>query len=166
MIARRSSDEILAERARLLAMPRDAHEESVPADLLDLLVFTIDGERLAFPLGVVSAILRAPVVTPLPRAVAPVFGVTVSRGRALTVLSLYAGRAAGPAARQLIVIGDGHRVTVGVLADDVDETRSVSRTSLAPAPSGARRGMSLGVTSDAVLVLDTSALLAQVTADA
>ncbi|MDB4916455.1 MAG: CheW protein [Gemmatimonadetes bacterium] len=159
MKAHQSPHEILAERARVLAMPRATGEEPWSADMLDILTFVVGGERLALPMSAVSAIIRAPVVTPLPHAVAPVYGVTVSRGRALTVLSLGASTLADGAERRLIVIGDGGRVTLGLLVDAVDETRTVARSALSPAAAGPRGALALGITADAVLVLDTDVLL-------
>ena len=150
---------LLAERARLLAMPREVHDDAVAADLMDVLVFFIGDERLAMPLASIVAIIRAAVVTPLPRAVAPVYGVTAWRGRPLTVLSVGAKASAQDAQSRLIVLGDGRRAVVGLLADAVDETRVVARSTLSPAHAGARREMAMGVTDDAVLVLDAEAML-------
>ncbi|MEO5818375.1 MAG: chemotaxis protein CheW [Gemmatimonadaceae bacterium] len=152
-------DTILANRARQLAKPRLVEDAAVAADMLDVLVFLIGDERLAMPLGSIVAIIRAAVVTPLPRAVAPVYGVTAWRGRPLTVLSVGAKAASHDADTRLIVLGDGRRAVVGLLADSVDETRLVARSQLSPVLAGARSGMSMGVTSDGVLVLDAEAML-------
>ncbi len=148
---------ILDARARILARPREHADESAAADLLDVLVFAIRDERLAMPLASIVAIIHAGVVTPLPRAVAPVFGVTAWRGRPLTVLTL--GAASSDAQRRLIVLGDARRAAIGLLADSVEETRAVRRSALTPAPSGARRAMMMGMTDDAVLVLDANGLM-------
>lgn len=150
---------ILAERAGRLAMPRDRGAVAAVADTLDVLVFLIGDERLAMPLASIVAIIRATAVTPLPRAVPPVYGVTAWRGRPLTVLSVGSLAAAGDSQRRLIVLGDQRRAAVGLLADAVDETRVVARSALSPATSGARRAMAMGMTEDAVLVLDPTALL-------
>jgi chemotaxis signal transduction protein len=150
---------VLAERARLLAMPREVHDAALAADLMDVLMFSIGDERLAMPLASIVAIIRAAVVTPLPRAVAPVYGVTAWRGRPLTVLSVGAKASAQDAEGRLIVLGDGRRAVVGLLADAIDETRVVARSKLSRAHAGARREMAMGVTDDAVLVLDAEAML-------
>ena len=102
-----SPAEVLAGRARALAIPRVQHDDAAEADRLDVLVFFIGEERLAMPLASIVAIIRAAVVTPLPRAVAPVYGVTAWRGRPLTVLSVGAVAAAGAAETRLIVLGEG-----------------------------------------------------------
>lgn len=150
---------LLAERARALAAPRAEHDDAAAADMMDILVFFIGEERLAMPLASIVAIIRAAVVTPLPRAVAPVYGVTAWRGRALTVLSVGANTSSADAERRLIVLGDERRATAGLLVDAVDETRVVARSSLTAAPAGARSPMAMGLTDDAVLVLDAETLL-------
>jgi len=154
-----SDNELLARRARELAKPRAVVDAAAAADEMDVLVFLIGDERLAMPLGSIVAIIRAAVVTPLPRAVAPVYGVTAWRGRPLTVLSVGAKAASHDADTRLIVLGDGRRAVVGLLADSVDETRVVARSKLTPTVSGARRSMAMGMTDDAVLVLDAEAML-------
>jgi chemotaxis signal transduction protein len=154
-----ADNELLARRARELAKPRQVVDAAEAADEMDVLVFLIGDERLAMPLGSIVAIIRAAVVTPLPRAVAPVYGVTAWRGRPLTVLSVGAKAASHDADTRLIVLGDGRRAVVGLLADSVDETRVVARSKLTPTVSGARRAMAMGMTDDAVLVLDAEAML-------
>lgn len=154
-----SKQALLAERARALAMPRAAHDTAAAADMMDVLVFFIGDERLAMPLASIVAIIRAAVVSPLPHAIAPVYGVTAWRGRPLTVLSVGAKGSSPDAERRLVVLGDGRRAAVGLLVDSVDETRVVARSALSPAHAGARREMAMGVTNDAVLVLDADAML-------
>lgn len=153
------NDTLLASRARELAKPRKVHDPAAAADMMDVLVFAIGDELLAMPLGSIVAIIRAAVVTPLPSAVAPVYGVTAWRGRPLTVLSVGAKAASHDADTRLIVLGDGRRAVVGLLADSVDETRVVARSELSPALVGARRSMAMGMTDDGILVLDAEAML-------
>ena len=150
---------VLDKRARALATPRAIHDDAAAADMMDVLVFTIGDERLAMPLASIVGIIRAAVVTPLPRAVAPVYGVTAWRGRPLTVLTVGAKATPDEALSRLIVLGDGRRAVVGLLADAVDETRVVARSTLSPAQAGARGAITMGMTDDAVLVLDADAML-------
>ena len=155
-----SRQRVLERRARALAKPLAVHDAAMAEDEMDILVFLVNDERLGIPLGSIVAIIRRSGVTPLPRAVAPVYGVTAWRGRPLTVLSV--GRdVASTADRQnrLIVFGDGRRAVVGLLADAVDDTLVVRRSLLSPARSGARGLFAMGVTEDAVLVLDADAML-------
>lgn len=153
-----SQHAILAERARILALPRDRSASTIDADLHGVLVFFVGEEQLAIALSSIVAIIRAGVVTPLPRAVAPVFGVTAWRGRPLTVLSLES-TSITTGVRQLIVLGDERRAAVGLLADAVEETRLVAQSTLSPAPAGRRASLAVGMTDDALLVLDATALI-------
>jgi len=150
---------LLQARARALAMPRADFDDAAVADRLDVLVFLIGDDRLAMPLASIVAIIRAAIVTPLPRAVAPVFGVTAWRGRPLTVLSMGATGSATDPQRRLLVLGDGRRAVAALLVTSVDETRIVQRAALSPAPAGPRARLAMGMTDDAVLLLDTVALL-------
>ena len=148
---------LLDARAAALARPLAHRDHTASADELDLLVFLVGDERLGIPLDSIVAIVRASAVTPLPRAVAPVYGVTAWRGRPLTVLSV-GGRLTEAVDRRLIVLGDGRRAVIGLLADSVDDTRLISRSALSPARGGARGLLAMGVTDDAVLVLDAEVL--------
>ena len=154
-----SNDALLAHRARELAKPRQVVDVEAAADQMEVLVFYIGDERLAMPLMSIVSIIRAAVVTPLPRAVAPVYGVTAWRGRPLTVLSVGARSKSTDEDARLIVLGDGRRAVVGLLVDSVDETVGVARSKLSPALAGTRRAMSMGVTGDGILVLDAEAML-------
>ena len=151
--------DLLAARARVLARPLEEHDEAALADQFEVLVFRVGDERLGMPLGPIVAIVRASVVTPLPRAVAPVHGVTAWRGRPLTVLWLGGGRTIAEPGNRLIVLGDGRRAVLGLLVDGIDDTVVVKRSTLAPAAGGARGALALGITDDALLVLDPDAML-------
>jgi chemotaxis signal transduction protein len=151
--------EVLARRARALAAPRVADDDTAAADRMEILVFLIGDERLAMSLSSIIAITHVGIVAPLPRAVLPVYGVTAWRGRPLTVLSLGTKQALDGAERRLIVLGDDRRARVGMLVDSIDDTRLVARSALSQANVGARRAMTLGVTDDAILVLDAEAML-------
>ena len=150
---------LLEHRARALAAPRATPDEAALADQMEILLFAIAGERLAIPLSAMVAIAPVTSITPLPRSVAPVYGVTAWRGRALTVLALGPVQAIDAADRRLIVLGDGRRAAAGLLVGGVDETRTVSRAARGTPAAGPRRAMALGVTDDAVLVLDADAML-------
>ncbi len=149
---------ILSERARLLAIPLLEDDQSTAGDNLDILIFTIEDERLGLQLSSIVAIVAAAgAVTPLPLGVAPVYGVTAWRGRPLTVLALGAMRSTGHA--NLIVLGNDQRAVVGLLVDAVEETRPAARSGLSAAHAGPRRELAIGMTDDGVLVLDAEKLL-------
>ena len=151
--------EILRRRARALARATVVISEDAVVDQLHLLVVSVDGERMAIPVDRIAAISRASVPAPLPRAVAPVYGVAVWRGRPLTVLSIGEGEpVVGPDSR-FVVLGDSRRADVAVLVDEVDDVRVVARASLTATSSSTRRVAILGITADAVLVVDAASLV-------
>ena len=151
--------EILRRRARALARATVVISEDAVVDQLHLLVVSVDGERMAIPVDRIAAISRASVPAPLPRAVAPVYGVAVWRGRPLTVLSIGGGEpVVGPDSR-FVVLGDSRRADVAVLVDEVDDVRVVARASLTATSPSTRRVAILGITADAVLVVDAASLV-------
>ena len=150
---------VLEARARRLAKPLDATDENAAEDELDILIFLIGDEQLAIPVSSIVAIVRAGVITPLPRATPPVFGVTAWRGRPLTVMTLNGDRGAGDAGGRLIVLGDGRRAMVALRSDSADDTRVVRKSSLSPSAGGTRSAYAIGATTDGVLVLDPELLI-------
>ena len=151
--------EILRRRAQALARATVVISEDAVVDQLHLLVVSVDGERMAIPVDRIAAISRASVPAPLPRAVAPVYGVAVWRGRPLTVLSIGEGEpVVGPDSR-FVVLGDSRRADVAVLVDEVDDVRVVARASLTATSPSTRRVAILGITADAVLVVDAASLV-------
>ncbi len=91
-----------------------------------LVVFRLDGQRYALPLGAVERIVRAVELTPLPNAPAIVLGVIDMAGRILPVLNLrrrfgLPEREVGPADQFLIARTE--RRTVALV---VDETQGVT----------------------------------------
>lgn len=149
---------ILERRARALARPVAADEEA-DFEALALLLIQVDGERLAIPLDSIVAIARPGSITPLPRAVAPVYGVTAWRGRPLTVLSLGSDRPAIDHESRLVVLGTGARAMLAIVVDAVDDVTRVPAASLTPAQAGPRRAYALGVMADGLLVVSGDALL-------
>jgi chemotaxis signal transduction protein len=150
---------VLEARARRLAKPLDAVDEGAAEDQLDILVFLVGEEQLAIPVSSIVAIVRAGVITPLPRATPPVYGVTAWRGRPLTVLTLNGDRGANDADGRLIVLGDGRRALVALRSDTADDTRLVQKSLLTPSAGGPRSAYALGATPDGVLVLDPGLLI-------
>ena len=148
---------LLEARARRLARPVET-ESAEPAEMLDLLVVRVAEERLAVPVASIVAIARAGIIAPLPRAVAPVYGVTAWRGRPLTVLSFGVGRPKVTGQTRLVVLGSGARAALAVVVDAVDDITRVERAALSPSGAGPRRSYVLGVTPDGLLVVDGDAL--------
>ena len=149
---------LLDARARRLARPGD-DDEGAPQDMLDLLVVQVGDERLAVPVASIVAIARTGSIAPLPRAVAPVYGVTAWRGRPLTVLSLGIARPIVTSDTRLVVLGSGARAALAVVVDAVDDVARVEREALSPVGPGPRHRYALGVTPDGLLVVNADALL-------
>ena len=150
---------VLEARARRLAKPLATIDAGAADDEIEVLLFLVGDEQLAIPLSAIVAIVRVATVTPLPRAVAPVYGVTAWRGRPLTVLSVGAHGVRSEANDRMIVLGDGRRALVGLRTDSADETRLLRKSELTPAVGGARSLYAMGVASDGVLVLDPDVLI-------
>jgi chemotaxis signal transduction protein len=150
---------VLERRARRLAKPLATIDEGTADDKMDILVFLVGEEQLAIPVSSIVAIVREGVITPLPRATPPVFGVTAWRGRPLTVMTLGGDRSANSSDGRLIVLGDGRRVLVALRSDTADDTRLVRRSSLTKSAGGTRSAYAIGATTDGVLVLDPELLI-------
>ena len=153
--------ELLAERARLLARRLDDH---APATGVEVLTFSLARERFAIPSRYVFAVFALAEMVPLPGATTPVVGLTRWRGDVLTLLDLrrFVASVAGALddLGRVIVVGDT-APEFGILADVVSEMVHIDTASLHPV-SDERRGESrllLGITNDAVHVLDALALM-------
>ncbi len=149
---------LLESRARQLARPT-VSEDLESDDTIDVLHFQVGDEQLAMPMASIVALARPSVVTPLPRAVSPVYGVTAWRGRPLTVLWLGAGRPTITEQTRLLVLGSGARAALAVVVDAVHDASRTSRVALSPAAAGPRRAYALGITAAGLLVVDGDALL-------
>jgi chemotaxis signal transduction protein len=157
---------LLERRARELARPAAAaasEYEQVSPDTITVLEIRLGEERVGVPLAQIVEIHVPAGLSAVPGAKAPVAGVTAWRGRVLTVLDLAHGRTGaltlGDATR-VIVLGSA-RAAFGILADEVDDVRSVGVADLQSPddPSAARAGIVSGVTRDALIVLDATALI-------
>ncbi|MET0595126.1 MAG: chemotaxis protein CheW [Polyangiaceae bacterium] len=164
VFSRAEKDAILAERARLLARPR----ETLTAQKLTglrLATFALTGERYGLEARLVIEISRLTDFTPLPHAPDHLVGITNLRGEILPVFDLRAllglSRRALDDMSRLVVLGRG-RAEFGVLADSTRELVVLPPNELLPPPpsvsDGARHFMR-GVTKDALVVLDGEVLL-------
>lgn len=159
-----SAKEILEARARRLA--RRVDDGGSTTFGAEMLGFTVGRERYAIDSRFVFAVVQLVDLVPLPGAMAPVVGLTRWRGDVLTVLDLR--RAVGGAPRALddlgrvIVIGEA-TAEFGVLADIIDGLVSIDPSGLHPLPAGRQLeipGLMIGVTSDAVHIIDAQTLIA------
>jgi purine-binding chemotaxis protein CheW len=159
--AREVERRVLAERARVLAHP--ASEADRGADI-QIVTFTLGGEAWGLEARLVWEVFRMSELARLPGAEAPVTGITPWRGLILPVLDLRSvlGIPSAPLddLRFAVVVGT-ERPALGILADAVDEVRSVGEGELGQPPEGVTRHREhlLGVTPGALPVLDGARLV-------
>lgn len=152
---------ILAERARLLARP--VSEPGGHAGI-EVVTFTLGGESWGLEARLVWEVFRISELARLPGAAAPVIGITPWRGLIMPVLDLRSvlGIPSAPLddLRFAMVVGS-ERPALGVLADAVDDVRSVGEDDLGEAAEGVshHRELLLGMTASALPVLDGARLV-------
>jgi len=160
--------QILAERARVLAQPLNAHATDGE---LQLVVITLGDERYGVDSRWVQEVVPATRVTPLPGTAAYWAGLVNLRGRLVPLLDLnsflvtlgvHAAQPPAPNATSRIVLVSVAGLEVGLLADDVSEVRRVAASQIGPSlaeSAGSSQPMIVGVTTDLLSVLDLEALL-------
>ena len=154
---------ILEARARALARRLD---DAAPQAGVEMLSFSLAREQFAIPSRYVFAVFPLAELVPLPGATPPVVGLTRWRGDVLTILDLRRLIANVTGALddlgRVIVVGDTYP-HFGILADVVRDMVMIEPSALHRVPDG-RRGesrMLLGITTDAVHVIDAPALMAR-----
>lgn len=159
----RTDREILETRARALARRLD---DAAPQAGVEMLAFSLARERFAVPSRYVFAVFPLAELVPLPGATPPVVGLTRWRGDVLTILDLrrLIANVAGALddLSRVIVIGDAYP-QFGILADAVHDMMMIDLATLHRIPDE-RRGetrMLLGVTHDALHVIDVPTLMAR-----
>jgi purine-binding chemotaxis protein CheW len=163
MTAPRDDRAILEARARLLARRLDDVAPDVGDEMLS---FSLARERFAIPSRYVFAVFPLAELVPLPGATPPVVGLTRWRGDVLTLLDIRRLIASASGALddlgRVIVVGDA-APSFGILADAVHDMVMIEPSALHPVSSD-RRGetrMLLGITQDAIHVIDAPALMAR-----
>jgi purine-binding chemotaxis protein CheW len=156
---------LMDERARVLA--RVPVREPEPSEVLEVATFTLAGERYAIETRYITRVVRLTDFTPVPGTPEFLGGVLNLRGEILALIDLRAffGIAStGLTDLSRIIVLGLERNEFGIMADGVEEvsTLRVDEVLETPAtlPGGGGRAPLLGVTADAWIVLDGSALLA------
>jgi purine-binding chemotaxis protein CheW len=153
--------ELLAQRARDLARPVTT---PTPEGKLPLVRFSLGGETWGLDARYAWDVFHLSELALLPGSGPPVVGLTPWRGTILTLFDLrpLLGMQAEGLSNldHVIVVGEA-RPELGVLADAVEELIGVDPRDVGPLPEGAAgsRDLVMGVTKDALLVLDARALL-------
>jgi purine-binding chemotaxis protein CheW len=152
---------VLAERARLLARPTAAASR---ADVLELIVFELAGERYAVETRYAVEVVGRAEVALMPGAEPPLVGITAWRGELLPVLDvrwILRLPTASPDQPALLLVLGQERATLAVLVDAVLDLRELPASAFGPLPGHAGRGRGLlrGSTEDAVLLLAAADLI-------
>ena len=151
---------IFRERARRLAR-RPA--VSAAEDSLEVIEFELGRQRYGVASRWVREVLPLTDLVPIPCTPAFVLGVTHIRGRLISVLDLKAFLGLpshGITDLNRLMILRNNTLEIGVLADAIEEVILVPESSLAPPPDpDMAQGHLLGMTPDALLVLDGGRLL-------
>jgi purine-binding chemotaxis protein CheW len=156
--------EILSERAVALARPvEDAAPEGA---VLQVVTFTLGSERYALETRHVREIVRLTEITPLPLAPSPFVGIVNLRGEIVPLVDLgqFLGLVASGTTSQssALVLGDA-AAEIGILVTAVEHTTELPAASLLQtdnAMAGKPASFRLGVTEDALMVIDGDKLLA------
>jgi purine-binding chemotaxis protein CheW len=157
------AEAVLAERARSLA--RRPPAEPSAGELLEVLTFVLGRERYALESRHVREVVRLVDFTPVPGTPPFFIGIVNLRGEILPVVDLrrfFDTSARGVTDLARIVVLGGARADLGLLADRVEDMRSLRRIDVLEAPpSVSARGREhlLGVTAEALCVLDGEMLL-------
>lgn len=155
-----TAGDVLEARARALAVPAGA---PAPADAFTVITARIARESYGFEAAHVREVIRLAEFAALPGAEPPLFAVTAWRGDLLPLLDIRRSLGLSPTAlndlRHVLVLGGGS-APLGVLVDEVIGMASVREADVRPIREGDHAAHELvrGVTSDALVVLATSAL--------
>lgn len=152
---------ILRERAKTLAKP---FEEPTPrGEVLDLLVFSLAGERYAVETSFVLEVVPRRDLTPVPCTPPTIQGVVNHRGRIIPIIDFrrllaLPGQEGGE--RSWVVVVEAERMMFGIGTEAVVGTIRIQASDLAPPPrtlAGDHQAFTKGVTGktgEMVVVMD------------
>lgn len=158
-------DRLTTLRERAVAIARAPVSEDAAAESLEVVEFSLSGERYAVEVAYVSDVPLFTNCTPLPCAPAFVVGLVNFRGKIIHVIDL--GRFFELPARgivdlhHILVVRHG-KVELGILADLITGMRRVPRNRLQaslPTLAGIGAEYLVGVTGDGLAVLDAARIL-------
>ena len=153
---------VLKARAQALAKPLE--KATGPAEVLELLVCSVSGERYGIKTEYVREVVRTQQLTPVPCTSPFIAGIANYRGLILAVLDLrrlfdLPGDGMSESSRVVVVEGGGK--TFGILTEATAEIIKVGVHELASPPAtltGERPAFLIGVTGGMVAALDLEAL--------
>lgn len=155
----RSDAEILLGRAKALASARITSISLADESHDRYLVVRCGTDRFVIALESVMEVFRASAVTPLPRAVAPLWGLTAWRGSILPIIAVDQSPPQ-QGSGVIVILASGSRVIAGLWAHEVEAEIAIDKDAIhaAPVSTGIREHLVSGVTSDAKSVFDTESL--------
>ncbi len=154
-----SDSEILVRRARTLASARTGGSAAIDMVHGRYMVVKCGADRFAVALESVAEVFRPKNVTPLPRSVAPLWGLTSWRGGIVTVIVM-GGCLPAQGTGVIITLTSEERVIAGLWADDVEGELAIGADEIhaAQVTSNFDESLVSGVTSDAKSILDVDGL--------
>ena len=153
---------ILRDRAQALAKP--LAEARTPAEVLDLLVFSLAGERYGIETAYVLEVIPLQELTPVACTPPVILGVVNHGGRILPVLDfrrLFELPGQGVTEGSQVVAVEVGEMTFGIFADSVVGIVRVGAHEVVPPPvalTGGRQTLIRGITAEMLAVLDLEAM--------
>ena len=157
-----TSREILERRARALARASRTPEHDIEDTTLEIMSFTLGGERYGLDTRFVHGIERTVSCTILPGAPKPFVGVANVRGAIVAVVdvsTLLNVRRAGPSVAERIIVVGAEEVELAILVDSVEEVLRIPVSNLRPMSETAGGLYIRAISDESVIVLDGSAFI-------
>ncbi len=154
---------ILEARARVLAAKPAATSD--PGPMIEVVTFSLAGERYGLETKYVSEVRRRGALTPMPRALEWVAGITPLRGELLPLFDLHGLlglKPAAPASPAWIIVVGTTKPEFGLLADHIQGVGNVRLDEITTIDTAFGTGQRhiRGTTSEALQILDGSTLIA------
>lgn len=152
-------------KARAVELAREPLAAIDPRDLIEIVEFSLAGERYGIELACVREVCPLKELTPVPGTPAFVLGIINLRGEIFTVIDLkrfFDLPATGITELNKVLILDSAEMRLGILADAIRGVRRIARAELSaamPTLTGARAEYLRGVTGERLIVLDAAKIL-------
>ncbi len=161
--ASKTSEEILLERARKLAVPLEATEDS--GERIEILIFLLNGERYGVSTEYVKEVTLLRHLTPLPGTPDFILGIISIRGRIISVTDLrvfFDLPRKGLSDYNKIIVLSGEGMEFAILADQVEGVSWERISRLTPPPDtiqGIGKEFIAGVFPGPLILINTKAVI-------
>jgi purine-binding chemotaxis protein CheW len=117
--------------------PLPIEEEIIPVAEIELIAFSVSNEEFAMKLSEMKEIIRAPILTPVPRSPLYLEGATFLRGRILPIINLKERLSLKETdeGRKKIIVMFTSKEPVGLIASRIIDVIRIPETDLLPPPS-------------------------------